>query len=430
MSFNNFLQFFTSSGFKVWIKKPKANVQSSVFRLYKATACVMAIASTLSMGKQLFGDPITCIAEGHLETPKFVNDFCWFHGTRTYDTSGDRDGWMAATGVKYVGKDGRDQQADRAHDYYQWVGLVLFLQALTFSMPFYWWKVFEGGKLDRMLKNRKRDSDSKKNRGKDDRGGKGGSEKSENGSGGGGGDSTPDMIHLGEKLADHFGSFRRYASKYVLVEVAAALGVGGHVLFIDWLLDGSFLDLGASVVREGGGGAWRDRRNHPLEVIFPRLASCTVSRFSSNGNLQNVEALCVIPLNIINEKIYLLLWFWLLLVAVFACVHLALVLLLVVSAFPRVVWLEMRCPSAGRRSLGAIAHHAGFSDWLITSLVLRNVEDERQRLRFLHALADRLSERRRRRKGPRLSRSAVPAVDASDEAGTNEGPDPDSLTGV
>ena len=47
-------------------------------------------------------------------------------------------------------------------------------------------------------------------------------------------------------------------------------------------------------------------------VIFPRLTKCTFHKFGTSGELEKHDALCILPLNIFNEKIYIFLWFWML----------------------------------------------------------------------------------------------------------------------
>ncbi len=80
------------------------------------------------------------------------------------------------------------------------------------------------------------------------------------------------------------------------------------------------------------------------ETVFPRMTSCTFNYFGLSGNKLNVETLCIIPLNIINEKIYVLLWFWLLLVVVVASIHLMLVAANVASSYVRRVGLRQLSP--------------------------------------------------------------------------------------
>ena len=49
---------------------------------------------------------------------------------------------------------------------------------------------------------------------------------------------------------------------------------------------------------------------NPAKSIFPRVAKCTFMKFGPSGTLQRHDAQCVLPINIINEKIYVFLWFW------------------------------------------------------------------------------------------------------------------------
>ena len=46
--------------------------------------------------------------------------------------------------------------------------------------------------------------------------------------------------------------------------------------------------------------------------VFPRMTKCTFHKFGTSGNIEKHDALCILPLNIVNEKIYIFIWFWLL----------------------------------------------------------------------------------------------------------------------
>ena len=46
-----------------------------------------------------------------------------------------------------------------------------------------------------------------------------------------------------------------------------------------------------------------------------QITKCTFHKFGSSGSVQKFDGICVLPLNIINEKIYVFLWFWFLLLA-------------------------------------------------------------------------------------------------------------------
>ena len=50
--------------------------------------------------------------------------------------------------------------------------------------------------------------------------------------------------------------------------------------------------------------------------IFPRITKCTFHKFGASGSIQTHDSLCILPLNIVNEKTYIFLWFWYIILAV------------------------------------------------------------------------------------------------------------------
>ena len=58
-----------------------------------------------------------------------------------------------------------------------------------------------------------------------------------------------------------------------------------------------------------------EERVDPLAVVFPKVAKCSFHKFGASGTVERHDGLCVLPLNIINEKIYIFLWFWFIILA-------------------------------------------------------------------------------------------------------------------
>jgi hypothetical protein len=50
-------------------------------------------------------------------------------------------------------------------------------------------------------------------------------------------------------------------------------------------------------------------RPDPMAKVFPKLTKCTFYKYGFSGTVEKKDGLCVLPLNIINEKIYILVWF-------------------------------------------------------------------------------------------------------------------------
>jgi hypothetical protein len=42
-------------------------------------------------------------------------------------------------------------------------------------------------------------------------------------------------------------------------------------------------------------------RVDPMSRIFPRVTKCTFNKFGPSGSIQRRDAMCVLPVNIINE---------------------------------------------------------------------------------------------------------------------------------
>merc|ERR1719402_1593737 len=57
-------------------------------------------------------------------------------------------------------------------------------------------------------------------------------------------------------------------------------------------------------------------RTDPMASLFPKTTKCEFHKYGSSGTVERVDGLCVLPLNIINEKIYVFLWFWFIIVSI------------------------------------------------------------------------------------------------------------------
>ena len=58
---------------------------------------------------------------------------------------------------------------------------------------------------------------------------------------------------------------------------------------------------------------------NPMCDTFPRIATCDYYRWGPGGRQENVNAICVLALNMINDKVFLIFWFWLLILLITGC---------------------------------------------------------------------------------------------------------------
>lgn len=56
-------------------------------------------------------------------------------------------------------------------------------------------------------------------------------------------------------------------------------------------------------------------RDDPMARLFPKMTKCTFRNFGAGGSVQTRDLLCILPLNAVNEKMFVFLWFWLVFVA-------------------------------------------------------------------------------------------------------------------
>jgi hypothetical protein len=123
------------------------------------------------------------------------------------------------------------------------------------------------------------------------------------------------VANLGDFLLSHRGWFDSAATKLLGCEAACLLSALGQLYTTDLLLGGRFLPLGAAL-----GDYFELRRE--LSTVFPTLVMCNMRLFGSTGSIVGVSGVCALPVNIVNEKIFLVLWFVFLVLSLVSLVQL------------------------------------------------------------------------------------------------------------
>ena len=97
-----------------------------------------------------------------------------------------------------------------------------------------------------------------------------------------------------------------YMVKYVVCEILNFVNVLCQIYFLDKFLDGQFTQFGKDVIIAG-----TRNTSDPLTKVFPKMAKCTLEIIGVNGDPVSKQGSCFLGINALNEKIYILLWFWL-----------------------------------------------------------------------------------------------------------------------
>jgi len=299
---------------KYLLKSDPANIDNWCFQLhYRATFMVLIVSMMLVSARQYIGDPINCIAEG---VPGGTMDvYCWIHSTFSVPSRWGQYGDEYARG-KFDGPLMGQPHPGVApleegetvihHKYYQWVVFFLFVQAMLFHIPRSIWKGREGGLMKMLVKDMTNpaylvDKNARQ-------------------------DQISYIIKYFKTARKNHGG---YALNFFLCEVLALINVIGQIYFTDRFLGYTFTTYGWDVVTLNNMDP--EERADPMNIVFPKVAKCTFHKYGPSGTIENKDGLCILALNIINEKIYVFLWFWfvaLALISAAALVYRVLVILI------------------------------------------------------------------------------------------------------
>lgn len=122
--------------------------------------------------------------------------------------------------------------------------------------------------------------------------------------------------------------------------------------------------------------------------VFPRMTKCTFHRYGSSGDVQKHDALCILPLNILNEKIYIFLWFWFIILAVLSGIILVYRMLIILWPAARFLVLRSRSRITDKKDLHLIMSRVHLGDWFLLYLLCKNLEP----LNFRDVIKDFASE--------------------------------------
>ena len=168
------------------------------------------------------------------------------------------------------------------------------------------------------------------------------------------------------------------------------VNVVGQIYFINFFLGGVFMTYGTEVIDFMNMDD--ANRTDPMMKVFPRVTKCTFHHygpsgikapsfyfFPSNipffpGTVNKKDALCILGLNIINEKIYVTLWFWLVILACLTAVYLIYVVAIVAVPGLRRSMVTRKARADHIDQAYHLVTNASTGDWFMIFLVSRNMD--------------------------------------------------------
>ncbi|TGZ65051.1 hypothetical protein CRM22_006055 [Opisthorchis felineus] len=320
----------------------KVGVEDFVDRLTLFTAVLFGLASLLVCMKQYIMSALTCYIpvgpSGELFRD-FVNSYCWVHGTIPLKPNEpfpkSEEMWDEYDRIRRI-------------TYYQWVPFVLGLQCILFYIPHLAWQVLcsnqAGGDVFQLVKAAADAATSERSA----------REKQVKRVA----DFLTDMIISPRVCRQHYG--RRNANRriyqncdicstprrlgtclIILYMIFKVITLVNAILqlyliqrFLGFYSEGStgsrsmnlakFGDSDRAITVSDASEDWsglgfgltvanhlRTGRDWPETTLFPRVAYCRVRGIRLVGVENAYTAQCALPVNMLNEKIYIFFWFWL-----------------------------------------------------------------------------------------------------------------------
>lgn len=333
------------SGLKGLIKLNKVCIDNHVFRLhYKVTVALLMAFSILVTSRQYIGDPIDCITKDSVPT-KVLDSFCWVHSTFSITSA-----WHKRVGsqVPYPGVDKYTPGEERVyHSYYQWVCFVLFFQACLFYVPRYLWKAAEGRRVEKLILDLSNPILEDEMRQKN-------------------------VAILCKYMEANRERHQTYVLYFFLCEFLNFVNVVGQIYLVDSFLGGEFSTYGSKVFQFS---EWDPSvRFDPMIKVFPRLTKCTFHMYGSSGDVQKHDAMCILPINIINEKIYVFMWFWFVLLAILSGVMIIYRAVIVFYENARVMVLANSFRNLEISKVRELTQMMDIGDWFLLSLLAKNLD--------------------------------------------------------
>ena len=300
-----------TANFMAYLMKKKTTViDNKVFQLYYCfTSPLLIILSALLTSKHLMGETIACATrQDGLHTNSLISSYCLSSGTYTIRYKEDIESKLreyTREEKQFISRfGGIRQEIGQAHpglgpslplvNYkvyhttFSWVYIILIVQSLLFYIPIYFWKIVEGGKIKLCIQNVPHPEDNNE-------------------------------IHIRKmnKMVHTYNKLKRdsniYTIKYFIFEVLNLFILIGNGYINNLILQKRFISLGLDIFsyyRNIDKLGDDNMFNNPLYDIFPTVTKCDFYIVSTVGQIDNFDVMCHLPVNRLNEKIFIVIWYW------------------------------------------------------------------------------------------------------------------------
>lgn len=251
---------------------------------------------------------------------EFVNRLCYVNGTFNVDDADDARN--------------NDETAFKFMYHYQYGWIAFLLQAIISYVPFYVWSVFEGRQIEMLsngLKNPTIERETKEKR----------------------------ISQLAEYMSVNINHHNGYAFKFFFCEILCFGVIMGQAFILNYLLNGQFYRYGWNVIF---------RESEANAKIFPLVASCYFYHFKTT-----MIASCLLSLNGIYDKVFFILWCWVVGVMILASFALKQRLLICLSPRVRTLVLSSKARLSIERETEPALNKLQIGDFFFLHQLSKNV---------------------------------------------------------
>ncbi|KAK8740964.1 hypothetical protein OTU49_002798, partial [Cherax quadricarinatus] len=173
-------------------------------------------------------------------------------------------------------------------------------------------------------------------------------------------------------LKESQGLNMNYFAVYFMCEVLNLVNVVGQMFLMNLFLGGFFMKYGIKVIAFFAADDLK--RNDALMETFPRMTKCFFHMFGSSGEIEKKDVLCVLPQNIINEKIYLVMWFWFIILTILTILQVLWLVATFVSDALRLRLLQLMAKTTFSPRLEQAIRHMHLGDYCLLHSIGRNLD--------------------------------------------------------
>lgn len=325
------------------LKIQSISIDSSIDRLhYKVTVIFLVAFSILVTSGQFFGEPMSC---DFPDSPYHsLNTYCYMQSTFINKQSfTDSTHGRFPTHLRNPGL--TEEHQKRYYGYYQWVFIVLFLQAVAFYIPRLLWKSWEGGRI-RMLAGGLADPVLSKDCIREN--------------------TKPLIEYFSMQLHSH----NSYAFKYFVCELLYLANIVIQIFCMNSFFGEDFQNYGIKVLfhQPSEGDAV-----NPMERVFPTMTKCTYEKYGPSGTLESRDGICVMVQNSVSSKIYVFLWFWFHILALISAIYMVYCIACALVPTFRLNCFRASSKLNSAKDVKAVFRKLRIGDWFLLRMLQRNM---------------------------------------------------------